>query len=208
MRRAGLYLITDDRQPQSRVLVVLEAALEGGVRAVQLRDKRSTKREFLRWGADAVALCRRYGALVLVNDQVDVALALDADGVHLGQDDLPPVWARRILGPDKLVGLSASHLHEVEEAEAAGADYIGFGSLYPTATKPDAEYAGLTMLRQARGLTSLPLVGIGGITLERVPEVLEAGADGVAVVSAIFGSDDPGRATQDLLNMVAKARSA
>ncbi len=204
---SGVYLVTDDTLPPDELLRRLDAALAAGVRVVQLRDKRTAMRAVLRLGEQVAELCARHGALLLVNDRADLALALDAAGLHVGQDDLPPEVARRLLGPERLLGLSASFLPEVEAAERLEAvDYIGFGALYPTATKLDAEPAGLELLRQARQRTRKPIVGIGGITADTAAEVIRAGADAVAVVSAVFRAPDAGSAARTLLDQVRAAR--
>ena len=144
--------------------------------------------------------------MLLVNDRVDIALASGADGAHLGQDDLPVGVARAMVGPDLVVGASASYLPELDPAEAAGADYIGFGAVYGTDTKPDAEYAGLDLLEAACRQSALPVVGIGGISIERSAEVIGRGTAAVAVVSALFRADDPGAAARRLLDEVRRAK--
>jgi thiamine-phosphate pyrophosphorylase len=143
-----------------------------------------------------------------VNDYADLAVALDAEGVHVGQDDLPPAAARAVVGPDRLVGLSVSAVEEAIEAASGEADYIGFGALFGTATKPDAEPAGPELLAEARRRVRLPIVGIGGVTAANLPEAIRAGADSVAVVSAVFGANDPAQATRELLAAIAAARDA
>lgn len=202
----GLYLVTDDRLAPDQLETALDAALRAGAPIVQFRMKRGSKRERLALGQRVADRVRRAGALVLVNDELDLALALDADGLHLGQDDLPPAVARRLLGPERLIGVSVSHLHEVAPAEQAGADYLGVGAIYPTGTKPDAEPASLALLAAVRAATRLPIVAIGGITAANLAPVIQAGADAVAVVSAVFGAPDPGRATTELLAAIAAAR--
>jgi thiamine-phosphate pyrophosphorylase len=200
LRAARLYLVTDDRLPLPELLDRLERALTAGARVVQFRAKSLEPAAFLRDAAEVQALCRRRGALFIVNDAADVAATLVADGLHLGQDDLPAAEARRLVGPDALVGLSVS---AVEEARAAAreqvVDYLGVGAMYSTDTKPDAEYGGLALLSQVRAAVDLPLVAIGGITVGRAPEVWAAGADLVAVVSAVFGAPDPAVAVGQLL---------
>src|SRR5262249_40412919 len=151
--------------------------------------------------------CRAHDALCFANDRADLALVLGTDGLHVGQDDLPADVARALLGADRLLGLSVSYLEEADRAEhAVELDYIGFGAMYPTATKPDAEYAGLDLLRAARSRTRLPIVAIGGITLDTAGEVIRAGADLVAVVSAVFRAPDAGDAARRLLDTVVAAR--
>jgi thiamine-phosphate diphosphorylase len=141
-----------------------------------------------------------------VNDRPDVAVARGADGVHVGQDDLPADRVRAMVGPDWLLGVSASTIDEAVEIDRSGADYLGFGAMFATPTKSDAEYAGPAMLAEVKRRVRLPVVAIGGITALNLPEVLAAGADLVAVVSAVFGAADPARAATDFLAVVAAAR--
>jgi thiamine-phosphate pyrophosphorylase len=192
--RLGLYVITDARPDLGRGhLEVAEAALEAGADAVQLRAKDVGGREMyeLAMGIKDLLGRRGSGTLFLVNDRVDVALAAGADGVHLGWDDLPPARARLLLGEDMVLGVSASSTAEALAALEAGADYLGAGPVYPTGTKADAgEPIGLEGLREITGRVDIPVVAIGGITVDRVREVLEAGASGVAVISAVIGADD------------------
>lgn len=192
--RLGLYVITDARPDLGRGhLEVAEAALEAGADAVQLRAKDVGGREMYELAVGLKELLGRRGSgtLFLVNDRVDVALAAGADGVHLGWDDLPPARARLLLGEEKVLGVSASSTAEALAALEAGADYLGAGPVYPTGTKADAgEPIGLEGLREITGRVDIPVVAIGGITVDRVREVLEAGASGVAVISAVIGADD------------------
>jgi thiamine-phosphate pyrophosphorylase len=168
----------------------MEGALAGGARLFQYRDKLSHMGEAYERALPLRRLAKESGATFLVNDRCDLALAVDADGVHLGQDDLPLALARSVMGEGKLIGLST---HRLEQVLAAGdaADYLAFGPIFDTGTKPDHEpVVGVEGLRAIRSHTTLPLFAIGGITLERVAPVLEAGADGVAVISALAGSPD------------------
>lgn len=209
LTRSGLYLITDDRLDDDLLLARLEAALEDGADVVQLRDKRPGRGRAYALGQRVAERCRAAGALFLVNDYADLAVALKADGVHVGQDDLPPSAARTVVGPERLIGLSVSAIEEALEAEDGEADYLGFGALFPTATKVDAEPAGPELLAEARRhmRRGLPLVGIGGVTAQNLGAAIRAGAGSVAVVSAVFAAADPGRATRDLLAQVAAARA-
>jgi thiamine-phosphate diphosphorylase len=196
----GLYVVTDDRFPHGRTHVeVTRAALAGGARVIQLRDKRRDAGELLPAAREMTILCRAAGALFLVNDRVDLAVACDADGAHLGQTDLPLREARRLLGPDRLLGISVEDVAQVHVAEAEGADYLGVGPIFGTATKADAgEAVGPEQLRRFQAVTDLPLVAIGGVTLERVPEAMAAGAHSVAVISAVSAADDPEAAARAL----------
>ena len=208
LTRQGVYLVTDDGLPVDVMLARLEAALRAGIDVVQFRMKGGTTREALRVGEAVARLCVQHDAQLIGNDRADLAIAVGCQGLHVGQDDLPPEHARRVLGADRLLGVSVSYVEEAVAVQAsAEIDYIGFGAMYPTMTKPDAEYAGLEMLRTVRGLVTKPIVAIGGITLDNAAEVVQAGADSVAVVSAILRSDDPGSAARSLLERVAMARN-
>lgn len=198
----GVYLVTDAGLSGDRSTPeIVEAAVAGGVDVVQLREKGTTARERYELGTDLRALTRDAGVPLIVNDRIDLAAAVDADGVHLGDDDLPVSVARERLGPDAIVGRSVSTPSAAREAEAAGADYLGVGAVYGTDSKdtsPEQSSVGLDRIRAVREATDLPFVGIGGVTPENAAAVVEAGADGVAVISAITGADDPETATRDL----------
>lgn len=188
----GLYVITDASFSGRSHVDVARAALEGGARLIQLRDKGRDVGELLPIANEIRELCHAAGALFLVNDRVDLACACEADGVHLGQTDLPVAEARKLLGPDRLIGVSVENVEQVEAAEAADADYLGVGAIYGSATKPDAgDAVGPEQIRRFRERSALPIVAIGGITLERIPEVREAGADAIAVISAVAAAEDP-----------------
>lgn len=198
------YLVTDACAGSVEHLVAIcAAALEGGVTAIQLRARGWSDRQ-LHEAATALALrCRDAEALFIVNDRVDLALASGADGVHLGVDDVPVCAARRLLGPDAIIGFSPETDADRVAAEIAGCDYLGIGPVYGTTTKPDAGSAiGLDGLRRVLGLTALPVVGIGGISLDRASEVVASGAAGVAVVGSVFMADDPLAAARQLAEVV------
>ena len=202
-----LYVILDRAAARGRDLDdILAATIEGGGRMIQLREKEWPSGRLWPLAERLRERCRREGVTFVVNDRVDLALALDADGVHLGQDDLPPRAARPLLRPGMILGRST---HSLEQAKAAcdeGADYIAVGSMFPTATKPDFELVGPALLARIRPLTSLPLIGIGGITDGNVGEVIRAGADGAAVISAVCGAPDPADATRRFLAAIRAAR--
>lgn len=205
----GLYVVTDERLSLSRPTVeVVAAALRGGVDAVQLRAKDDLSvREQAAIGRALRALTRAAGVLFLVNDRADLAAALDADGVHVGQDDLPADLARRIVGPDRIVGVSAATVEEALAAREAGADYLGVGPIYGTLTKPDAGAAvGPERITAIKARVPLPVVGIGGIGRDTIAAVMAAGADGTAVVSAIVGAADVEAAARDLKARMLAAR--
>lgn len=194
-----LYVILDPAASGGRDVEVLAgAALAAGARWLQLRDKAATSRDLVARARRLAARVRAAGGVFIVNDRLDVALAAGADGVHLGQDDLPAADARR-LAPGLVLGVSTHGLDQARRAQADGVDYVAVGAMYPTGTKPSFELVGLDALRRVRPHVRLPLVAIGGITVERVPEVRAAGADAVAVISAIGMAPDPGAATAAFL---------
>lgn len=202
----GLYVITC-RDPGHGVdhLDIARAALRGGADAIQLRDKEAGGGELLRVSREVVRLARSSGSacLILVNDRVDVALACGADGVHLGQEDLPADSARRILGVGKVLGVSAGTVEEALAARDGGADYLGVGPVFATPTKPDAgEPIGIEGLRKIREAVDLPIVAIGGINAENAALVLRAGADGIAVISAVSAAEDMNEAVGRLRRIV------
>jgi thiamine-phosphate pyrophosphorylase len=184
-------------------LEVARAALEGGARFLQFREKEMTTRELVETAAELRRLTREYGATLVVNDRVDVAPAAEADGVHVGESDLPVAEARRLLGPGAMIGASAATVESARAAEAAGADYLGVGPVFPTGSKPDAgEAIGLTCLAEIKAAVSIPVLGIGGIDAGNVAEVMRAGADGVAVIAAVSEAEDMVAATAELLKAV------
>ncbi len=207
----ALYLIADTGLvPRTRLLDVVEAAIAdgAGVTAVQLRDKTGTARESFDLGIRLRAVTARHEVHFLLNDRVDLALAVDADGVHLGPDDLPLALARDMVPPGFLLGYSAGTPSEAREAEAAGASYLGVGAAYATATKSDAGAPiGPAGVAAVRAVTGLPVVAIGGITLERVAPLLATGVHGVAVAGAVLCTDDPAAAARALRRAVAEAPS-
>ncbi|HMX16804.1 MAG TPA: thiamine phosphate synthase [Rhodocyclaceae bacterium] len=187
----GLYAITpaDDLLPRLSALVSM--ALEGGVRLVQYRNKFAPAPLRRAQAAELVRICRGAGARLIVNDDLDLALQVGADGVHLGKEDGDPVAARRILGPHRLLGVSCyDSLDRAATAAAAGADYIAVGSVFASATKPEATRASLAVLAEAKRRFRLPVAAIGGITLHNVGQVLAAGADMVAVITDLFDTMD------------------
>jgi len=201
-----LYVITDRRWGRSH-LEVARAAIEGGATAIQLRDKEATTRELIEAGLALRDLTREREVAFIINDRVDVALAVDADGVHVGQDDMPATLARKLVGPDKIVGVSASTIEEALQAEADGADYISASPVFATPTKPDAAPpTGLEGLRAIVEAVRIPVVAIGGINEGNVEEVIRAGAAGVAVISAVVGAPDIAAAARRLRQRIEKTR--
>ncbi len=196
-----LYLATDRAQTAGRPLAgVVEAALRGGARLVQLREKDLSGLALTQLGDELRAATRRHGALLLVNDRVDVALALEADGAHLARTSMRPADVRPLLGPDRWIGASAHSLDEAREAKAGGADFVVFGPVFETPSKaPYGPPVGLEALRAAARQLAIPVLAIGGVKAENVAQVGRAGADGFAVVSAILADADPEAATRRLL---------
>jgi thiamine-phosphate pyrophosphorylase len=204
-----LYVVTDRQLTAGRPLrLVLEAALRGGVRALQLREKDLSPRELYPLALELRQLTRAYGARLLINDRIDVALAVDADGVHLTTTSLSASVARRLLGPDRLIGVSTHTLAEAKVASEEGADFLVFGPIFFTPSKaPYGEPVGLDALRAVRALVRLPILAIGGVKKANLEQVLSAGADGVAVISAVISANDPTAASQDLLVMLRSRRA-
>jgi len=203
----SLYVILDRGAARGRDLLdLLDAAVAGGCRMVQLREKEWPSGRLLPLAERLRTRCAEAGVTFIVNDRVDLALALRADGVHLGQDDLPARAARPLLRPGMILGIST---HSVEQARAAladGADYVAVGSMFATPTKREFQLVGPELLRKLRGEIPVPLVGIGGITHDNVEEVIRAGADGVAVISAVGAADDPRAASERFLALIRAAR--
>lgn len=197
-RLSGLYLIT---MPVADLFERVELALQLGVRILQYRAKDEAPARQRQVAGELRQLCRQYGALFIVNDSIELARGCAADGVHLGQNDGNVAAARHELGPDALVGLSTHCLAEAVAAEEQGADYIGFGRLFPTGTKTDTTAASLDELCRVRRAVRLPIVGIGGIDADNAGQVLRAGADAVAVISAVMQADGPAKAIRHLLQI-------
>lgn len=193
---ARLLLVTD---PRPDLVARVEAAVRGGVEIVQLREKRTPREELIPLAEELKDVCDRAGALFTVNDDVELARRVGAGGVHLGEDDDPTSRARRVLGPDVVVGRSAGGVAEALEAVRGGADYLGVGAVYATPTKPEGEVAGLALIRTlASHNPPVPWFAIGGVTLETAVQVAEAGAHGFAVVRAVLDAEDPEGAARKL----------
>ena len=210
IRNWGVYLVTDRKRTGGRDLVeVLSQALQAGVRAIQLREKDLDTIEVYRLGERLLSLTRQAGAALIVNDRVDVAMALGADGVHLTRKSLPPKEARALMGPGKAIGISCHSIADVREAVEGGADFLVLGPIFATPSKvPYGPPLGVDVLRQARAVCPLPILAIGGVSALRVPEVIGAGADGVAVISAVLAAPDPAAAASEILTAVRSRRRA
>jgi thiamine-phosphate pyrophosphorylase len=198
-RLKGLYLVIDTVALKGRdEVAVASAAIRGGAKVIQLRDKQRGKAELLVVARKLRELCAENGVLFVVNDYLDIALAARADGLHLGRDDMPLAEARRILPVDMLIGCSAHSVAEAVRVQADGADYVALGSIYPTTSKEKFKLVGAETLRRTRSRVSVPLIAIGGINHTNVQEVMKAGADGAAVISAVLGADDVEKAAKRL----------
>lgn len=187
-----LYAITGEEfHPNRPLLEVMEEAILGGADIIQLRDKTSSKRVVLEKARALRELTKKYNVPFIINDHIDVALAVDADGIHLGQDDLPLEEARKIVGPNKIIGISTHHIDEARAAEAGGADYIGVGPIFPTKSKKDVvDPVTTAYIEQVVKEINIPFVAIGGIKKHNVDQVLEAGATRICMISEIVGADD------------------
>lgn len=203
--KAQLYLVTS---PSPNLLSVVESALKGGLPLVQYRAKTGDDCDRLVMAQQLSDLCHQYGALFLINDRVDLALAVDADGVHLGQQDLPIATARKLLGSDRLIGRSTTNPEELAKALAEGADYVGVGPVYATPTKPDKAAAGLDYVRYAAANSPVPCYAIGGIDAQNLDEVMAAGGDRVAVVRALMQSPDPAITSQQFITRLQAATTS
>ncbi len=205
-----LHVLTDHHWSQGRdLLTIATAALAGGATVIQLRNKSASTRTLLAEGMALRTLTRKHGALLIVNDRIDVALAVDADGAHVGQDDMPATLARRLLGRQRILGVSATTLAEAEEARMAGADYLGIGPIFSTMAKADAgQPVGSDLIASIAQQCPLPLVAIGGINAENAANVLAAGATGIAVITAVVAAEDIAGATARLRAIVEKSTQA
>ena len=199
--RLRLYAVTDRAwaADEDALMDQIAAAIDGGAGIVQLREKHLDHDAFLKEAKRFVALCREKGAVSIINDDVDIALAADADGVHVGQEDLAAGRAREVLGPDKIVGVSAHNVPEALAAQAAGADYLGVGAAFVTGTKTDAKPITRETIRAVTAAVEIPAVAIGVITRENLPQLSGCGLAGVAVVSALFAQPDVKAAAAELL---------
>jgi thiamine-phosphate diphosphorylase len=202
---AHVYFICDVTSADEPAQLTARVA-EAGVRLVQLRLKGVGDAHAYETAAQVATELRRRGALLILNDRVDLALAVDADGVHLGTGDLPLSVARRLVGPDRVIGASAHDAAEAQQAVQSGADYLGCGSVFATPTKPDATVRGLDAVREVSAAVAVPIFGIGGINAENAVRVIQAGAAGVAVVRAISAAEDPALAARQLLEVVRRIR--
>ena len=202
-RQLRLYAVTDRAWAHDTegLLRQVAAAIDGGAGIVQLREKHLGQADFLAEAERFVALCREKGAVSIINDDVEIAAQVGADGVHVGQEDLEAGRARQLLGPDKLIGVSAHSVAEALAAQAAGADYLGIGAAFATGTKADATPITRETIRAITAAADIPVVAIGGISRDNILELKDCGLDGVAVVSALFAQADVKGAAEELLRL-------
>ena len=198
-----LYAVTDQMwlKEGEKLADVVETVLQNGATFLQIREKDLAEDAFEAEAERLKTLCAQHGVPFVVNDSVEIALQCEADGVHVGQSDIKGRDIRAIIGPDKILGISAGTVKEAVAAEKAGADYIGVGAVFPTGTKKNATPMTMELLKEIVSSVSIPVVAIGGISAENILQLRGSGVDGVAVVSAIFAADDPGKATADLLKL-------
>jgi len=198
-----LYAITDRGwlKEGETLESVVEDVLKSGATFLQLREKIQGHEEIVKTARNLQTLCKKYNVPFVVNDDIMAAKEIDADGVHIGQSDMEYTKAREILGPDKIIGVSAGNLAEAKEAERVGADYIGVGAVFHTDTKKDATSLTMAQLKEISEEVSIPVVAIGGISIDNALELKGTGVDGICVISAIFGSENPSEATKKLLDL-------
>jgi len=200
----SLYLVTDRSLSLGRPLdYIVEEAVKGGVTMVQLREKGASTLEFYELAISLKKILQPYKVPLIINDRIDIALACDAEGLHIGQSDMPYSVARKLLGNDKIIGLSIENIYQAEQANRINVDYIGVSPVFSTPTKTDtAQALGLEGLRQIADISKHPIVGIGGINRGNAKEIIDAGADAIAVVSAIMSASDPQEAAKQLTNII------
>lgn len=198
----SLYLVTDKRnKTDDEFLKIIEEAINGGTTVVQIREKEGETLDFYNLALKVKEITSKYNVPLIVNDRIDVALAIKSEGVHIGQTDMPADVARSLIGDEMILGVSASTVKEARKAEKDGADYIGTGAVFPTATKDDAPSITKDDLKEVTGSINIPTVAIGGITLENASELAGTGISGISVVSAIMNSEDPKTASENLLKI-------
>lgn len=209
MKNIGVLHVITDTTHQSRFShsQLAELAIQGGADTIQFRHKNGTTRELIQIAQQMQAVCTLHSVPLIVNDRADIALAVEANGTHFGQDDMPVAIGRRILSSETIIGASARTEEKILEAISEGADYIGFGPIYQTTSKSDAENPkGLKRLHRICETAECPVIAIGGITQQTAAEVIRAGAHGIAVISAVCGHSDPVAATQNLMREIRQAK--
>ncbi len=208
LKEIDFYLVTDSRLSKKGTLSDVREAVESGCRIVQYREKDKNTKEMVEEASEIKKICSGR-AIFLVNDRIDVALAVDADGVHIGQDDMPIETARKLLSKDKIIGLSVHYREEAILAEKAGADYVGLGPIFDTATKKDAgEGIGPLKIREVKDAIEIPVVAIGGINKENCESVIQNGADSLVAISAVVCSNDVKRETKYFIDIIRRIKKA
>ena len=197
----SLYLVTDNSDDEEKFLKTIEEAINGGVTVVQIREKTADTLDFYNLALKVKEITTKYNVPLIINDRIDVALDVDADGVHVGQSDMPCDVARKLIGENKILGVSAATIDEAKKAEKDGADYIGTGAVFPTSTKDDAPSITKKDLKNIVDSINIPVVAIGGINIENANELKNTGISGLSVVSAIMSADNPKKASEKLLNI-------
>ena len=197
----SLYLVTDKSDDVEKFLKTIEEAIKGGVSVVQIREKTADTLDFYNLALKVKEITEKHNVPLIINDRVDVALAVDAEGVHVGQSDMPCDVTRALVGPDKIVGVSAATIEEARKAESDGADYIGAGAVFPTATKDDAPKITKKDLKEIVESINIPVVANGDITLNNAHELNDTGIAGLSVVSAIMSSENPKKSSEELLKI-------
>lgn len=197
----SLYLVTDKSDDVEKFLNTIEEAIKGGVTVVQIREKTADTLDFYNLALKVKEITTKYNIPLIINDRVDIALAIDADGVHVGQSDMPCSITRKLIGENKILGVSAATVEEAEKAEKDGADYIGSGAVFPTQTKSDASSVSKKELKNIVDSIDIPVVAIGGITLDNASQLKDTGIAGLSVVSAIMSSENPKKSSEELLNI-------
>ncbi len=197
----SLYLVTDNSDDEEKFLKTIEEAMLGGVSIIQIREKTAETLDFYNLALKVKEITTKYNIPLIINDRVDIALAIDADGVHVGQSDMPCDVTRELIGEDKILGVSAATISEAKKAENDGADYIGTGAIFPTTTKKDADSVSKKELIEIVNSIDIPVVAIGGINLNNASELKDTGIAGLSVVSVIMNSDNPKLNSQKLLKI-------
>ena len=197
----SLYLVTDKSDDVEKFLKTIEEGIKGGVTVVQIREKTADTLDFYNLALKVKEITSKYNVPLIINDRVDIALAIDADGVHVGQSDMPCDVTRKLIGENKILGVSAATIDEAKKAEKDGADYIGSGAVFPTSTKDDAPKITKKELKEIVDSINIPVVAIGGITIDNASELTNTGIAGLSVVSAIMSADNPKESSKKLLEI-------
>lgn len=197
----SLYLVTDKSDDTEKFLKTIEEGIKGGVSVVQIREKTADTLDFYNLALKVKKITEKYNVPLIINDRVDVALAINADGVHVGQSDMPCDITRKLIGSDKILGVSAHNIEEAKKAQKDGADYLGSGAVFPTSTKDNANRITKEDLKEIVKSVDIPVVAIGGINLDNAHELTDTGIAGFSVVSAIMSSDNPEKSSKELLNI-------